>query len=65
MFILQLEITANKKEVDPGSNGELTIKGPSDMVVGLNVMDTALLLLNSENILRRTKVCLPMTVISI
>ena len=57
LFVLQLKITTNDiKGVDPGSSSQLTIEGPSDMTVGLNIMDTALLLPNSENILRRTKV---------
>ncbi|XP_052214423.1 complement C5-like [Dreissena polymorpha] len=52
----QLELNPEKLEVNPGESSKLTVTGPSGMWVGFNVIDKALLLLNSENILKENKV---------
>ncbi|XP_052285268.1 complement C3-like isoform X3 [Dreissena polymorpha] len=52
---VQLELHPEKLEVRPGDSSKLTVTGPSGMWVGFNVIDKALLLLNSQNVLRENK----------
>ncbi|XP_052774665.1 complement C5-like [Mya arenaria] len=47
-----LTLKTEETTLDPGATGKLTVTGPSDMWVGFNIMDKALLLLNSDNILK-------------
>ncbi|XP_052235637.1 complement C3-like [Dreissena polymorpha] len=52
----QLELQPHTVIVKPGDAANLTVKGPSGMWVGFNVIDKALLLLNNENILKEDKI---------
>ncbi|WAR23940.1 hypothetical protein MAR_037609 [Mya arenaria] len=47
-----LELKTKKSEIYPGDRTELTVTGPNGMWVGFNIMDKALLLLNSDNVLK-------------
>ncbi|KAH3752414.1 complement C3-like [Dreissena polymorpha] len=52
----QLELIPTEAMVRPGQTSKLTVKGPSGMWVGFNVIDKALLLLKNTNVLREDKI---------
>ncbi|KAH3752508.1 hypothetical protein DPMN_187129 [Dreissena polymorpha] len=53
---MKLELQPHKVMVRPGDSVNMTVKGPSGMWVGFNVIDKALLLLNNDNVLEEDKV---------
>ncbi|XP_052774666.1 complement C3-like [Mya arenaria] len=48
-----LKVKTDTATLDPGASCNLTVTGPSDMWVGFNVIDKALLLIKSGNILKQ------------
>ncbi|KAH3898477.1 hypothetical protein DPMN_022710 [Dreissena polymorpha] len=53
---IKLELQPHTVIVKPGDAANLTVKGPSGMCMGFNVVDKALLLLNNDNVLKEDEI---------